>query len=294
MRDLPSELIYTIFSFLGARDLIQCSRVCSLWHTLSNDDPLWKSLTLTHWKHLKRTGDHLRNPVLPWKAFFASNFDATNLSFLVIGAEGGGEKDERLEDVRSKILSCGIGSVDTFNARTKTPTSDLLFKYNAILFFSYHGFNQHELGNLLASYVDNGGGVVIGTYSNCGRGNRLEGRWGESGYDPIVLGTTCRVKSLAVANSMQHHPVFRGVRTFNGGTQSSHGDGKIHPGATLIAEWANGRPLVAEHTRFAGRVVGLNFYPPSSDAAEGCWDSATDGRRILTNALLHATVAGKL
>jgi len=294
MRDLPAELIYTVFTFLGARDLSKCTRVCFTWHMLSKDDPLWKSLTLTHWKHLKRTADHLRNPVVPWQTFFASNFHTANLSFLIVGAEGGGEKDERLEDVRSKILSCGIGTVDTFNARIKTPTPDLLNKYNAILFFSYHGFNQHEVGNLLASYVDNGGGVVIGTYTNCGRGNRLEGRWCEAGYDPIVLGTTSRTKTLAVGITTRSHPIFRGVRTFNGGTQSSHGDGKLHPQATLIAEWANGRPLVAEQTRFTGRVVGVNFYPPSADAAEGCWDPNTDGKHILANALLYATTAGKL
>jgi len=296
MSYFPPEIIYRIFTFLDAKDLIfSASRVCSLWYAFAQDDPLWRPLCLRRWSYLKKTADQLSNPIIPWKDFFKSNFDKTNLSFLVIGAEGGGDKDERLEDVRLKLVSSGIGTVDTFNARIKTPTYDMLGKYNAILFFSYHGFNQQELGNLLAQYVDNGGGVVIGTYSNCGRGNRLEGRWCDGGYDPITLGSTSRTKSLVVGKSIPNHPILRGVRTFNGGVQSSHGDGKPHADATIIAEWTNGRPLIAELTKFAGTVVGLNFYPPSSDAADGCWDAATsDGKIILSNALCHVTFSNRM
>lgn len=295
MRDLPPEIIYRVFTFLDARDLLLCaSTVCSEWNALANDDPLWKPLCKRYWKYLAKTAEQSRSPTLSWKSFFISNFDKANMKYLIIGAEGGGDKDERLEDVRTKLLACGIGAVDTFNARTKTPTYNMFGEYNAILFFSYHGFNQQELGNLLARYVDEGGGVVVGTYSNCGRGNRLEGRWSEVGYDPISLGSTSRVKSLALGKSITNHPIMRGVKSFNGGTQSSHGDGKAHPDATIVAEWATGRPLIAEITKFAGTVVGLNFYPPSSDAAEGCWDAASDGKSILANALFHVTFSNRL
>jgi len=288
------EITYRIFTFLSAHDLIfSASGVCSLWYAFSQDDPLWRSICIRRWSYLKKTAEQLSNPTVTWKSFFKTNFE--NLSFLVIGAEGGGDKDERLEDVRSKLLSCGIDTVDTFNARIKTPTYELFGKYNAILFFSYHGFSQVELGNLLAQYVDNGGGVVIGTYSNCGRGNRLEGRWCEGGYDPITLGSTSRTKSLGVGKSIPNHPILRGVRHFNGGIQSSHGDGKPQVGATIIAEWANGKPLIAQLSKFAGTVVALNFYPPSSDAAEGCWDAATsNGELILSNALRYVATSNRL
>jgi len=162
-------------------------------------------------------------------------------------------------------------------------------------FFSYHGFNQHELGNLLAQYVEDGGGVVIGTYSNCGRGNRLEGRWCEGGYDPITLGSTSRTKALSIGKIISSHPILQGVQSFNGGVQSSHGDGKPHPDAIIVAEWTNGRPLIAELNKHAGTIVGLNFYPPSSDAAEGCWDAASsDGKVVLSNALCYVTFCNRL
>lgn len=296
MRDFPPEIIFRVFTFLDARELLLCaSRVCSLWYAFSNDDPLWKPLCLRHWKYLTKTSEQLRQRTIPWKSFFIANFDKASMRYLVIGAEGGGDKDERLEDVRSKLLSSGVGAVDTYNARIKTPTYDLFGKYNAVLFFSYHGFNQQELGNMLAQYVDDGGGVVVGTYSNCGRGNRLEGRWADGGYDPIALGSTSRVKSLALGKVADgNHPILRGVKAFNGGTQSSHGDGKAHPEARVVAEWTSGRPLIAEVNKFAGTIVGLNFYPPSADAAEGCWDTSTDGKLIISNALYHVTFANRL
>jgi len=295
MAEFPPEIIYRIFTYLEARDLVfSVSTVCSTWYAFSQYDSLWRPMCLCRWGYLKKTTDQLVTPKISWKEFFISNFDRTNLSFLVIGAEGGGDKDKRLEDVKSKLISSGIGNVDVFNARLRSPTYATLSKYNAILFFSYHGFNQNVLGDLLAQYVDNGGGVVIGTYSNCGRGNRLEGRWCVGGYDPIALGSTSRVNSLTMAKSDANHPIMRGVRTFSGGVQSSHGDGNAHPGAKVIAEWSNGRPLVVEYSKFAGTIVGLNFYPPSGDAAEGCWDPLSDGRTLISNALCYATFANRL
>ena len=38
----------------------------------------------------------------------------------------------------------------------------------------------------------------------------------------------------------------------------------------------------------AGRIVGLNMYPPSSDAVAGGWNAATAGARLMANALLFA------
>jgi len=296
MLDLfPTEITCRILSYLTARDLVlSVSPVSTLWYELSQVDYLWRPLCLQQWGYLKRTFDQLKTPSIPWLEFFRSNLDRSNLSFLVIGSEGGLEKDDRLNDVKAKIMSCGVMNVDTFNARISIPTYEMLSKYNAILFFSYYGFNQEHFGNLLAQYVDNGGGVVIGTYSNCGRGNRLEGKWCAGQYDPLTVGSTSRTKALRLAKCDIDHPIMHGVKSFNGGIQSSHGDGKAHPDASVIAEWSNGRPLITELSKFNGAVVGLNFYPPSSDIAEGCWDPASDGHLIITNALCYVTSTKRL
>jgi hypothetical protein len=63
----------------------------------------------------------------------------------------------------------------------------------------------------------------------------------------------------------------------------------LNPGAAAIADWSNGRPLIAENNNsFSGCVVGLNFYPPSSDtfSPNAGWDVNTDGDLLMANALL--------
>jgi hypothetical protein len=44
--------------------------------------------------------------------------------------------------------------------------------------------------------------------------------------------------------------------------------------------------LVGSTNHAPGRVVGLNFFPPSSDAVPGFWVSSTDGAKLMVNALL--------
>lgn len=297
--NLPEEILFRIFSYLEVKDLLlSTSRVCSYWYAFTQDDHLWRRLNEQSWGFLSKTQSLLRNMYYngsnSWRSVFKSNFDPKNLEFLVVGAEAGWEQDERLADVKTNLKKSGLLNVDVFNARTVTPDADCFSRYNAILFFSYHGFNQTEMGNMLAQYVDNGGGVVIATYSNCGRGNRLEGRWKEGSYDPIQLGQTSRTAGLKMGKSMPNHPVLKGVKNFSGGSQSSHGDGCPHPKATLVAEWDNGRPLIAELNTFKGTIVSLNFYPPSEEVAYGGWDLKTDGARIIANSLLHVSLSNRM
>lgn len=283
-----------MFSFLETGDLLRStSTVCLLWHEIASADYIWKPLVQCHFKHLKPSKLlDAKESGLSWSELYQWCLDRQNMSILVIGAEGGADKDERIEDVRTKLATQGFGSVDMMNARIANPTLETLANYHAVLFYSYHGFQQALMGDLLASYVENGGGVVLGTYSNCGRGNRLEGKWMDHGYDPFINGSTARIKQLALGKILlPSHRIMEGVKSFEGGVQSSHGDGAVNRDAKVIAEWGNGRPLVAEMTKFQGPVVGLNFYPPSGDVGEGGWNVALDGAKLLGNAVYHCSVA---
>ncbi|MBM3334071.1 hypothetical protein FJY63_05360, partial [Candidatus Sumerlaeota bacterium] len=64
-------------------------------------------------------------------------------------------------------------------------------------------------------------------------------------------------------------------------------------GSVRIADWSDGEPLVAHKSANGARLVGLNFFGPSSDTAggTGLWDSATDGARLIANALVWASRA---
>jgi hypothetical protein len=57
-------------------------------------------------------------------------------------------------------------------------------------------------------------------------------------------------------------------------------------GAVQAAHWSNGQPLAGSKDDGAGRFVGLNFFPPSSDSRSDFWVSSTDGARLMSDALL--------
>jgi hypothetical protein len=290
VQELPPEIFFRIFSYLPAMELAAfVSIVCKQWNTISMDDCLWKYHCVSLWGFWRRTQEQIDKKEVSWYEFFKANCSRSNLAYLILGAEGGGATDERLVDVQKKLISEGLMNVDTCNVRTHTPSIDYMKKYNSVMFFSYHGFDQTNIGNLLAEYVDAGGGVVFCAYANCGRGNRLGGKWAAQKYDPLTLGATSRMPSLKLGKcSLPKHPVLYGVTTFDGGEQSSHGDGEAHENGVTIAEWSNGRSLVVElgsTNARAGLILGLNMYPPSSDAATGGWNAQTCGARLLANAM---------
>jgi len=286
------ELYCRIFSFLDTSDLVSsASTVCSLWQAIASLDYVWKPLYLRHFSYMYCTRMISQKSCMSWNQLYRWSLERKNMSVLVIGAEGGGEKDERINDVKEKLVLQGFESVDIVNAKLTTPKYEQLRKYNAVLFFSYHGFNQEELGNALAEYVDNGGGVVVGAYSNCGKGNRLDGKWAEGEYNPIVLGSTSRTKQLSMGKVLKpQHIIMKGVSSFEGGEKSSHGDGNLHSESEVIVEWANGRPLVAELKKFQGPIVGLNFYPSSASVVDGGWQVASDGAKLIANAVHYCCI----
>ena len=66
-------------------------------------------------------------------------------------------------DVRSTLLGPGaFATVDTFDANHGTPTAELLAAYHAVLVYSVYPFSDPALlGDCLAAYPDQGGGVVV-------------------------------------------------------------------------------------------------------------------------------------
>jgi len=290
IQHLPSEVLMRVFFYLPMQDLVRnAACVCVDWHSYSEDEPLWKQLCLSRWGYLEQIEALRRSSqYVSWYSYFKTNFNRKQLSFLIVGSE---KEEERLLDVKTKLISNGIANVDIFNCLPDdsvhdfvSPSLNDLKKYHAVMFFSYHGFQRKDVGDVLADFVDLGGGVVVCSYTNCGLGNRLEGRWLAGRYAPFKDGHTSRHASLMMGDATEH-PVLKGVSSFDGGAYSSHGDGSAQPESKVIAKWSNGRPLIAELPKHKGTVLGLNMYPPSSDCTEGGWDSSTQGGLLLANAL---------
>lgn len=199
----------------------------------------------------------------------------------------GAESDPAwIADVRTKVRGTGlIGIADTFNIRSGTPTLAQLRAYDAVLVWTDDvAQNPVALGNALADYVDSGGGVVNATFTQSINW-RITGRWADT-YELIVAsGTSVSGMSSLAAITYPSHPAMSGVASFNGGSASFRSAGtSLRANAFVIAQWSDGRPLVVASTRFPNRM-DLGFFPPSSTVRADLWNAATDGAKLMANAL---------
>lgn len=220
---------------------------------------------------------------------------AQQIDVAIAAAAGTGPTDCRYTDVQNYLMATGFfGSVDIVDVRASTPSLATLQSYAAIITWSnLDYFDSVAMGDVLADYVDAGGGVVVAVYSNTSTSTAryLRGRW-QSGYEviPAALGVTAGAASLGTVLDPAH-PVMQGVNTFHGGTASNRPTTlSLTPGSSVIAQWSDGRTLVAEGP-MPGRI-DLGMYPPSSNCSAGFWTATTDGNLLVANALVYVAGGG--
>ena len=196
------------------------------------------------------------------------------------------------DDVNLKIQAAGlnVGPITVIDAAQSTPTLAQLQAFRAVLVYSDTSFNNSAaLGDALHDYVDSGGGVVVAVFANASV--LLNGLWQSAQYDAILGAGQNQGSSLQLGTRhVPGHFLFTGspVVSFDGGTSSYRGIGTLAPSSTALADWSNGDIFAAERNGLAGRVLSLNFYPPSSDARSDFWMATTDGDNLLANALAYA------
>ena len=199
-------------------------------------------------------------------------------------------------DVRAKLVSTGYFSqVDIISLWEEIPSLALLKQYNAVLIYSNASTydNPAEWGDVLADYADYGGGVVLAAFTFNAPGGTLgiDGRISTGGYLPFTQISSSSGNYLTLVADQSSNPILNGVNTFNGGENSYFCNVELASNAILIAHWSNDIPLVATKQLTAGRIVGLNFFPPSSDTRSDLWDSSTDGALLMANSLVWAASA---
>jgi hypothetical protein len=209
-------------------------------------------------------------------------------SALLIGTPAGGAPWSA--DVQSKIEGTGLisGNVDVFDATAATPTLAQLDNYSSVLVYSDVPFSDPtDLSNTLADYVDQGHNVVVATFALTNNAIGLDsGRLLTGGYLPYVEGPQSQEVELTLGTVLvPSSPLVAGVHSFDGGSSSYYDNVSLVPGSQLVADWSNGVPLIADNVFSKGSVVGLNFYPVSSDQRSDFWLSSTDGATILADAL---------
>lgn len=211
-----------------------------------------------------------------------------SVRFAVLAAESNNAWNQ---DVVAKIVGAGpIAEVNLIRiiSGDPVPTLSQLRQYRAVLVYSELNFNDGvALGNVLADYVDQGGGVVLATFAFWDTGGlAIQGRLKTGNYLPFTTASQSAGSPLTLVKDLPEHPLLYNVNSFAGGSSFHNSSISITNGATLVASWSNGQPLVGAKQSQPGRIVGLNFFPTSSDALSLGWIASTDGGRLLANALL--------
>jgi hypothetical protein len=206
-------------------------------------------------------------------------------------------------DVRATLLGTGaFATVDTFDATDfygGTPTAAQLAAYHAVLAYSTgSGFSDATLlGDRLAAYHDQGGGVVVATYANVWdvTANTIQGLRGAygtaaNGYALFnyALGVEAHPSDSLGEVLEPKSPLLAGVASLTA-TQAARSTGPVISGrGAVVARWLGGgkEPLVVRGARGNRTLVELNFYPPSSKALPGLW--VGDGAALLRNALKYS------
>ena len=205
-------------------------------------------------------------------------------------------------DVQAKLLSTGqfntVDIIDVSATRGSTPTLAQLLAYDAALVYSDNPMyaDSNALGNVMADYVDAGGGVVcmmfeVGYGATGYPGAQMQGRWNRQGYYAVPRTGQKNTPQATLGTVYDPtHPIMQGVSTFDGGFDGSYGSHRpnttaISPGSTLVADWNDTIPLVVTKNIGGTRRADLAFYPPSSDVRADFWDSSTDGALLMANAL---------
>jgi hypothetical protein len=150
------------------------------------------------------------------------------------------------------------------------------------------------LGDRLANFHDQGGGVVVANNANTNASSNgtLQGTYGtpDNGYALLnyALGSYS-VLSDALGSVLEPtSPLMNGVASFSA-TQAFRSTAPLIAGrAEVVAWWGDGgqEPLLLRGKRDHRTLVELNFYPPSSDVDNGFWTG--DGALLLRNGLKYS------
>ncbi len=211
---------------------------------------------------------------------------------IVAAAATSSTASQFVETERVLVDSFAFDSVTVINTVTDTPTLDELMMFDSVLVWTNNTPDDPDgFGDALADYVDAGGGVVVAVFANSSTttDRDIGGRWrGNPEYEVIVPRTGNQSGAASLGDILEpDHPIVDGVVTFFGGTSSFRPNvTDLNPGARAIAEWDDGRVLVAIGAN--ENRVDLGFYPPPSTSSVSFWDIGTDGDLLLVQSLLFA------
>jgi hypothetical protein len=195
--------------------------------------------------------------------------------------------------------TAAFSTVDVFLAQSAadggsgTPTASQLAAYHAVLAYDDNLFADPVLlGDRLAAYHDQGGGVVVSGAALVGDTRRLQGAYGTPGNGYALLDYA----QGAVADTSDSlgdvleplSPLMAGVASLSATAAYRSTAPLIAGRAVEVARWrSSAAPLVLRGMRGNRTLVELNFIPtPWSFAENGYW--VGDGASLMRNALKYS------
>ncbi|KAJ6251059.1 btb/poz domain-containing [Anaeramoeba flamelloides] len=197
------------------------------------------------------------------------------------------------EDIVKSINYFGGFEIDIMSVNKRTPSYEDIANYDSIFLFSYADFfDSQKMGDLIARFIQDGGGLVIcSVFSLVSKGlqGRIGGRLATDEFLPFSHGERIsRERSYLGEIFDPDHKLMDQVKCFDGGVYSLRiKPKKIHPKARIIASWSDGQPLIAEMKKSLnyGKVVALNINPISNNVGSNHWIKSTDGAKIIANSI---------
>jgi hypothetical protein len=174
----------------------------------------------------------------------------SDLNVLIVAADSGDYPTTQLE-------ALGFYSVSVVNAENPISLSSLN-GYQVVLAYTNYAPNP-SVSTVLQDFVNNGGGVVLGTYAMSGEWQLNNGIM-SAGYSPLLPNTDGDV-SGQLAAILPNDPIFNGIN-LSQLTYWENGN-YAHPtlaaNATLIATDGDGNDMIARNQD--GNVIAINIFP---------------------------------
>ena len=230
-------------------------------------------------------------------ASFTARDSPCEVDLLVVS---GGDVDDTQAVAAIFAQSAGV-TTQSFYVTSALPGASYLNRFDVVLLFANGQFNESvTLGSEIASYVQAGGNVVLASFywQNRSDSNLDSPGWGTlesidplvSAIDPItgVGGATYEAATLGqvvTGDAASGDALVQGLSAlsstgFRGGVAAA-------PGATVVAEWSDGQPLIGYRIMAGGqRLVAISLFPASGSAASG------DTQALWENAVRWAGEAG--
>ncbi len=186
------------------------------------------------------------------------------IKVLFLGSYSQPELNSSFTDIMGSDARFDLPNSSTFEWSTgNLPTLATLNQYDAVLAWTDFSFSA-SMSNLLADYVDAGGGVVISTFW----GSQVDaivggGRLETTGYNPLINPTIDAFTSATLGTYDVASPLFSGVSSLNASVFRGDYLPGLDAGATLVASWSDGNPLLAYNA--AQNVINLTLTPTNAD-----------------------------